>query len=257
MNYNFHTHTYRCHHAEGMPEEYIKRAIESGIEHMGFSEHIPHVFSDGHESHYRMHVADVEDYYREICALREKYKNQIKISVGFEMEYYPMYFEKMYENAIKWGAEYLILGQHFINQTPDNYEGTYVVNDGNTDLKEYVRCVTAAMQKGVFTYVAHPDVFNFCGSDDEYCELMRKICIKSLELGVPLEINCLGIKRNRFYPNELFWKVAGEEKSPVTIGFDAHNTYGAYDDSSLEKAKAIVKKYNLNYIGKPEMIYLQ
>ena len=30
MKVNLHTHTFRCHHATGTPEEYVKRAIENG-----------------------------------------------------------------------------------------------------------------------------------------------------------------------------------------------------------------------------------
>ena len=35
MNYNYHTHTFRCNHANGTPEEYIQRAIENGINYIG------------------------------------------------------------------------------------------------------------------------------------------------------------------------------------------------------------------------------
>ena len=76
----------------------------------------------------------------------------------------------------------------------------------------------------------------------------------SREKNVPLEINFLGIRGGRHYPNEIFWEMAGEEKSPVTFGFDAHNTEGACDRESLSTAENLVNKYNLNYIGKPEIV---
>lgn len=259
MNYNYHTHTVRCSHATGNSEDYIKRAIECGVKYMGFSEHIPFMFTDGCESAYRMPVNQVSDYFAELSSLREKYKTQIDIKIGFEMEYYPMYFNEMLSNARKYGAEYLILGQHFINQDKTNHEGTYVVvaNDKSEDLAEYTKCVLEAMKSGVFTYVAHPDVFNFTGNAEIYREEMRKICVLSAELGIPLEINFWGIKKNRFYPNEIFWEIAGKEQSPVIFGFDAHETHSAFDDKSLEKAKALVNKYNLNYIGKPNIISIK
>ena len=50
MKVNIHTHTYRCGHASGTPEEYIKRAIENGIEVLGFSEHAPFMFPDSYQS---------------------------------------------------------------------------------------------------------------------------------------------------------------------------------------------------------------
>ena len=88
MNYNYHTHTFRCNHATGSEEEYILRAIENGIEYMGFSEHIPLVFPDGFQALYRMPEELTEDYFNTVNSLKEKYKNEIEIKIGFEMEYY-------------------------------------------------------------------------------------------------------------------------------------------------------------------------
>ena len=38
---NFHTHTYRCHHASGTVEEYLKSAADAGIKVIGISDHAP------------------------------------------------------------------------------------------------------------------------------------------------------------------------------------------------------------------------
>ncbi len=82
-------------------------------------------------------------------------------------------------------------------------------------------------------YVAHPDIFNFVGDNKIYQEEMRKLCIASRELNVPLEINFLGIRENRNYPTDAFWQVAGEEQAPVTFGFDAHDVESAFDVSAV------------------------
>ena len=132
MNYNYHTHTARCGHANGTEEEYIQRAIACGIRHMGFSDHIPCRFPDGYESYYRIPVDQVQDYFSTLNALREKYRDQIDLKIGFEMEYYPLHFDRMLANARAWGAEYLILGQHFIgNEHPG---GFYVAMESDGSL---------------------------------------------------------------------------------------------------------------------------
>ena len=46
---NFHTHTYRCGHANGSEEEMVCSAIKMGIEELGISEHVP-------LPHYRQHL---------------------------------------------------------------------------------------------------------------------------------------------------------------------------------------------------------
>ena len=51
--------------------------------------------------------------------------------------------------------------------------------------------------------------------------------------------------------------IAGEEKFPVVIGFDAHAAESAFDQASLEKAKQMIEKFNLNYIGMPNLIPIQ
>ena len=257
MKYNYHTHTSRCGHATGTAEEYVVRAIENGTKHMGFSDHIPLRFSDGTESHYRVPVCEGKSYCEEIRSLSEKYKDKIDLKVGFESEYYPELFGEMLKNAIDYGAEYLILGQHYVR--PENTGARHTVNETESaeELKEYTDSVIAAMRENVFTYIAHPDVFNFSGDERIYREEARRLCAAAREMNIPLEINFLGIRGCRHYPREDFWEIAGEEKAPVTFGFDAHDPESAFDEESLGKAKAMVEKYNLNYIGKPELILLR
>ena len=36
---NYHTHTFRCHHALGTDEDYVTSAIANGIQILGFSDH--------------------------------------------------------------------------------------------------------------------------------------------------------------------------------------------------------------------------
>ncbi|MBQ8338775.1 MAG: histidinol-phosphatase [Oscillospiraceae bacterium] len=256
MNYNYHTHTVRCHHASGSSEEYVKKAIENGIKYMGFSDHIPFVCDDGKEFDYRVPFGEGRDYVKEICSLREKYKNEIEIGVGFESEYYPSYFDGMLKSAIDFGAEYLILGQHYSNGDIKGKHNSIKTED-EQKLKEYVDTVCEGIRSGYFTYVAHPDVINFVGDRELYKKEMRKICVASREYNVPLEINFLGIREGRNYPDPVFWQMVGEEKSPVTFGFDAHDIDAAYDGASLKKAKQMVKDFGLNYIGKPETIWVQ
>jgi len=257
MNYNYHTHTFRCNHATGTEEEYIQRAIENGIKYMGFSDHIPLKFANGRQSTYRVPIELSEDYISTIKALKEKYKDQIDIKVGFEVEYYPDFFSEELKFARKIGAEYLILGQHFDKAEchPDSYQAYY--SGGNDDLLvRYVNAVISGMKTGVFSFVAHPDLNPPTDNTEHYKKQARRICETSLELNIPLEINLLGIREGRTYPNPLFWEVCGEVGAPVIFGFDAHDIHAAFDEESLEVAKKIVKKYNLNYIGKPEIILL-
>ena len=256
MNYNYHTHTFHSHHASGTPEEYVLRAIENGVKYMGFSDHVPMLFDDGKQSGHRVPVNEGKMYVDEIKALAKKYKKQIDIKVGFEVEYYTKYFNKVLFDAIEWGADYMIVGPHFY--APENEGNQHACKDtaDATHLKNYVNNIISAMSEGVFTYIAHPDMLNFVGDTDVYKREMTRLCKASKMYKVPLEINFLGIRDNRCYPSEEFWTVAGKVGCPVTFGFDAHDVLAAYDGDSLIRAQELVEKYNLNYVGKPKVVSL-
>lgn len=254
MNYNYHTHTARCGHATGTQQEYVQRAIASGIEDMGFSDHFPWKAPDGSEASWRMPVCDVDSYREETIRLREKYKGQIKIFLGFEMEYYPEHFGRMLESAVSYGAEYLILGQHYIAPEYTGIKQVFSACEDASVLRQYVDLLIDAMHTGVFSYVAHPDAFCYKGTDLAlYREEMRRLCIASKTLQIPLELNFLGIRAKRHYPRAEFWEVAGEEQAPVTFGFDAHDVLAACDGTSFETAWVLCERYRLNYIGKPAL----
>ena len=205
---NYHTHTHRCRHASGTEEEYILHSINNGIKILGFSEHAPFAFPDGFQSGYRLPMTEAEEYFKVLNGLREKYKDKIQIHIGFEMEYYPLYFDDMFSVAKSFGAEYLILGQHYIGNEYPN--GKYVLGDGNDekDLTEYVDCVIGAIKTKKFLYVAHPDICRFNGDDEIYYREMKRLCVEAKKQNTPLEINFLGIGTNRTYPCDKFWKIA-------------------------------------------------
>lgn len=247
MKYNYHTHTARCGHAAGEDREYVLTAIEAGVEEMGFSDHAPFRFPDGRESGYRVPMARAEEYIESVRALRAEFKDKIKLHVGFEMEYYPTYFQQMLSLVKGLGAEYLILGQHFIDEEKVGNVST-APHDSEAELKTYVDTVVEGMESGAFLYVAHPDVFRFIGKDEIYEAEAHRLCRASVRTGVPLEINFLGIRQKRAYPREDFWKIAGEEGVDVVFGYDAHEPIHASGVDSEATARALVKKYGLRFI---------
>ena len=257
MKVNLHTHTTRCGHATGTEREYIERAIEGGLDVLGFSDHAPHLFPDGYESRYRVPCALAKEYVETISALREEYKDKIDIRIGFEMEYYPLYFKDMLNRARDAGAEYLILGQHYIGNERLNKRHMSISNITEDELRTFVDEVCAAIKTGVFTYVAHPDVVNYMADEEIYLKEMRRICETAKEYNVPLEINFLGIRSNRHYPNQSFWKMVGEVGAPVVYGCDAHSPAPVFDGESLKVAEKMREKYGLKVIEKPSIVNIQ
>ncbi|MHB1485211.1 MAG: histidinol-phosphatase [Saccharofermentanales bacterium] len=249
MYANYHTHTFRCHHARGTEREYIEQALEAGMKILGFSDHVPYNFPNGHDSGFRMYSNDLEDYISTLAALRDEYKSDIEILTGFEAEYYPDLFEDMLDMIGRYEYDYLLLGQHFVgNEIGTPYSGFPTANE--TDLKNYVDQTIAAMKTGRFSCLTHPDTLNYTGSPDIYREHMTRLCISAKETGIPLEINFLGMSGHRHYPNDAFFRIAGKTGNQVIFGCDAHYPEALNDPETMAACEALVKRNNLDLIDR-------
>lgn len=241
---NYHTHTWRCQHARGTEKEYVENAIRGGLKILGFSDHTPMPYPQGHVSNVKMRLDQLEGYVDTVLGLKQEYADQIDIRLGLEVEYYPAYFDELLEITGQYPIEYFLLGQHF----PGNEIGESPCGDPTADekrLERYCSQSLEALGTGCFTYFAHPDVLNFTGEDKTYDRCMRGLCRGARELGIPLEINFLGIRTKRHYPNERFWEIAGQEENQVVFGSDAHGPATVWDPDSLSVAERMVQRYSL------------
>ncbi len=250
---NLHTHTFRCNHAADKERDYIERAISFGIKILGFSDHAPYVFENGHYSSFRMRPELQEDYVNTLLALREEYKGVIDIKIGYEAEYYPRFFDKFIELIRPYPIDYLIMGQHFIrNEVEGVYSGAETKDEGR--LCEYVDQVIEGMHTGRYTYLAHPDLCRYTGDEKIFEKQYARLIEAAKSVEIPLEINLLGIRDRRHYPSESFMRLCGEIGADVCMGSDAHDAYTVFDAPSREKAFALIEKYKLNYIEQPKLV---
>ena len=218
---NYHTHTHRCTHAIGREEDYVQEALKAGIRILGWADHTPYLFPDGYYSHFRMRPIQLPGYIKTIQELQERYAGQIEMPIGLETEYYPKHFGRLLEFLREHPIDYLILGQHFIgNEYDAPYSG--LVTQDKAVVRQYCSQSMEAMNTGVFTYFAHPDLIHYAGDWKFYQEAVRPMCAEAKSCGMPLEINLLGIREGRLYPNRYFWEVAAEEGCQVVLGCDAH-----------------------------------
>lgn len=235
---NFHTHTYRCHHAKGSDREYVEAAIKAGYTEIGFSDHTPCFFPADYYSDFRMKPDETEEYVNSIRALQEEYRDKITIRLGFEVEYYPQLFDKLLKFLKPFNYDYLILGQHFTNNEFDEksfYSGHKTSRIEVLDT--YIQQTLEALKTGEFLYFAHPDLINYTGDKKMYEEKMHYFVKELKKLDIPLECNFLGFWDKRNYPNEAFWKLVAKEQNPVVIGLDAHQPEVYLDKKRLDEMK--------------------
>ena len=240
---NYHTHTYRCGHAVGEDRAYVENAIARGLKVLGFSEHVPMPFPDGHESRFRVPLRLLEDYVQSVLALRDEYRGDIDVRLGFEAEYYPDLFERMLALLAPYPVDYLLLGQHFNDSGETIYNPTLPLS--REALRTYVDRVTAGLDTGRFSCVVHPDLLHFLGPEKVYRQEMTRLCEKARGLDIPLEINILGLRQGRCYPNDRFWPIVRELGCRVILGCDAHAPEDVADPGQLKLALDYAARFDL------------
>lgn len=251
MLFNYHTHTAFCGHARGSLHEYVEAAIANGIKTLGFSDHAPYAFPDDRPiAGMRMRCDQVQSYAEAIRKIAKEYESDIRILLGFETEYYPDFYKEEQALLRSVQPDYLILGQHFLGDESFRY---HVMNQSSDDfvLLAYVTQVIAALNTGDFLYVAHPDVAGYHYSEEALNREYRRLCVHAKKIGAPLEINLLGLREKRFYPQRKFFEIAADVGNDVILGLDAHSPEAFYDKEAERNARKMANELGLHILEQP------
>ena len=253
VDFNIHSHTARCGHARGTDEEYVLAAIKAGFKTLGFSDHI---FLPGQsQKGIRGEYEELEGYISSVNALKEKYKGQIDIYLGFEAEWYGEAFEGYYKELLASKIDYLILGQHCcLHEGKLAWYGVY--GDWRKCVSAYADHLIEGMRSGLFTYVCHPDLImpGVEVFDEFVIKTIERICQASIDLNIPFEIN-MGPSREAKdktklrYPDPRFWEIAGRMGVKAYLGVDAHDPRD-YEVSDYDYFVEFAKRHNIQLIEK-------
>ena len=227
MRIDLHNHTTLCNHASGTIEEYIKRAIELKIDVYGFSDHAPMNF----DPKYRMDISQKSFYENSVLELKEKYKNDIKVLLAYEVDYLDGY---ILDEVINAKVDYLIGSVHFIKNEKDmwgfdnpEFIGVYKSKDIDSIWEEYFEAISSMSKTGLFDIVGHFDlikVFKFLPKKD--VRLIAKKAFESIKKSnMVLEINPAGLRKPiaETYPSINLLEMAYEMNINITFGSDAHS----------------------------------
>ena len=162
---NYHSH---CLYCDGVApaEDFVKEAIAMGFSSYGISSHAPIPF----ESCWNMKQEKLTDYIVEINSLKEKYKNDIELYIGLEIDY----LDKTYNPASSifqtTPLDYRIGSVHFlkigdeqfidIDTSPEQFKIT-VETIFNGDIIKLVRhyfdTMVQMIETGGFDFIGHAD----------------------------------------------------------------------------------------------------
>lgn len=235
---NYHTHTTFCD-GTNTAEEMAQQALSLGFEHLGFSGHMD---PDIH--------MDLPAYYAEIARLRDKYRGQLDILTGVELD-------NMYDPHVADAAEYRIGSTHFVDvpsEVPMSVDNTEEILEelcGQFFSGDYYRLAKAYYELEAqvcdrlydVTFIGHFDlIVRFNDSMhfiDEGDPRYYKPALEAMEYlvskGKPFEINCGAVNRGRkadFYPNTMLLKALRQFGGEIVISSDAHQKEklnGAFD----------------------------
>lgn len=240
MRIDIHNHTTRCNHAEGTVDEYIQKAIELGIDIYGFSEHAPMDF----DPHYRLAFEEMQAYTEDILGAKERYKNDINILFGYEVDYLPGHMD---DRVLHAKVDYLIGSVHFIDKWSfDNPE--FIAGWKNKDIDEiwqaYFEATEAMARSGKFDIVGHLDlikVFKFMPKKD--VRTLAKDALHAIKRSnMVLEVNTAGLRKpiGELYPSRELLEEAYALDIPITFSSDAHSVEQV--GFSYDLATALVKE---------------
>ena len=256
LTYNWHTHTSRCGHAVGTDEEYVQAAIEAGLTKLGFSDHAPYKDPFSGE---RMRIEELSEYISSVRHLKEKYRDQIDIYLGMEVECYKSEWDTL--AMIRHETDYCILGQH--NLDYDSHS-SYGLTDGD-ELKEYTERLEYACSHYLCDYIAHPDVclFSYPIIDESVITMAQKVADLSLYYHVPLELNCgsgVRIGKRRYndgmryaYPVRQVFTEFAKKGCEIVIGLDVHDPKLFATDLYIERALEVIEGLDCHIIYEYEL----
>ena len=258
--HNFHTHTYRCKHAKGDVDDYCRSAVERGMETLGFSDHS--AMPDDRWLQVRMSYEGLENYIDAIERAKSEYPS-LRILQGMECEWVPK-FKSWYADELlgERGFEYLVGAAHFFLDDENQWQGTYGGTNSAPALSQFARYTIDMMDSGLFDFIAHPDLFGNCYAqwDQAAASCAKDICQAAADLGVELEINALGIRKQTYkkadnpypmYPWLPFWETAAECGATVIINSDAHRPEDL--QALTSQAFSLMKQCGLSHIDVHEI----
>lgn len=250
---NYHTHCFRCKHAGGSVEDYVLQAISQNFDILGMSDHVPYPHYD---YGLRMDMAEIWDYIFEVEEAKKKYRQRLKILLGFESEYLcsrRRYYEKLLND---YRVEYLVLGQHFFDYG-GRFKSSFTISD-TADCVTYGKSVAEALSTGYYSLLAHPDIvgINQLPWDRNLDEMTDIIIESAVKYDIPLEVNANGIRRgvindelgtHYMYPHFKFWEKAAEAKAKTVVSADCHAPHLLLDDD-VRRARQFAEGMGLNII---------
>lgn len=260
MRVDYHTHHWRCQHAEGDLSDYVEAAIAAGLDEIGLSDHSPiyHLGDDPKPlKHTIMSQLELPNYVRAMEEVRDRYADRITVRLSIESDYILGWDRHYRELWQRYPLDYVIGSVHWL--------GTWTLwsaapPDGKSvaDMYElYLHTLQAAARSGAYEVLGHIDLFTQLWPDHglEASTLWDETLRVIAEAGLTVELNTSGYRdpaRRAPYPVPTLVERLHHYAIPVTLGSDAHKPeeVGSHFDEAVALLMSAGYRQIATYAGR-------
>ena len=237
---NYHSHCSFCDGRSTM-EEFVHFAIAKGVKKYGFSSHAPLPFN----TFWNMKLDDFGEYQTEFKRLKERYKSEIELFIGLELDYIHNFIEIHNDLYSTESLDYLIGSIHYMDQLPngdfwtidgnfrDFFAGLKILFDSEIQpaVERFFDISDQMIEKGGFDIVGHFDKIAMnaskCANFDSSATWYKNRVGESLQLiknkGLMLEVNTKSLTdKGLSYPGFQFFPLINELQIPIMVNSDCH-----------------------------------
>lgn len=260
MHIDYHTHHARCGHAEGQLEEYVRRAIELGMDQLGLSDHMPliHVNPEAYYPEMAMPMDELPRYVEECLQLKERYRGQIDIRIGLEGDYIEGYEEQIERIVKDYPWDYVIGSVHFLGEWDiTDYRQTqgWEGKDPLEVYRQYYDAVQKAAATGFYDIMGHLDVIKRFGYGPGPEQKPDVIALEQAALaavarsGKAMELNASGLSKacGEMFPSRRMLEEVIKLGIPLTLGSDAHQPMKLGEH--LDQARALLSELGVRELA--------
>jgi histidinol-phosphatase (PHP family) len=234
----------RLAHSVEAAERFVARAVERGVDEIGFTEHVYYFVQTG--SFWRLPaLAELccFDLDRYVDAVVEAKRQGLPVKLGLEVDWVGERSGELAEILAAYPFDYLLGSVHWLEGTfgvdgaPG--EGAWAAWPEEEVWIRYVGELSTAASSGHFDVLSHPDlakIHGVQGSDDRYEELAAAVDAG----GVALEISTAGLRKpvGELYPDA---RLLQRSAAPITLASDAHEP--AFVGEDFDHAVAFAREH--------------
>ncbi len=229
MLIDYHTHHYRCGHADGQMVEYIEAAIAANVAEIGLSDHSP-IYHFGDDPHplprTAMHQHDLPNYVADMVNLQQQFAKRITVRLGVESDYvlgWDAHYRTLWR---QYPLDYVIGSVHWLGQWSIFNPQVPLGRTPDDIYAEYLHTTQAAARSGAYDIIGHLDCIKTAGHlpTRRLTPLLEETVQVLAACDVAIELNTSGWRKPiaECYPRPELLACCHHYGVPVTLGSDAH-----------------------------------